>query len=40
LEDDEDIENYPAQLIEPIVGEIQWFLDEAAAELLRENKVL
>ena len=34
LEDDEDIENYPAQLIEPIVGEIQWFLDESAAELL------
>jgi len=34
LEDDEDIENYPAQLIEPIVGEIQWFLDEAAASLL------
>jgi 6-phosphogluconolactonase len=37
LEDDEDIENYPAQLIEPIVGEIQWFLDEAAAELLTEK---
>jgi 6-phosphogluconolactonase len=35
LEDDENIEEYPAQLIEPIVGEIQWFLDEAAAELLR-----
>src|ERR1700743_2250119 len=31
LEDDEDIEEYPAQLIEPIVGEIQWFLDEAGA---------
>jgi len=37
LEDDEDIENYPAQLIEPIVGEIQWFLDEAAAELLKDK---
>lgn len=36
LEDDEDIEEYPAQLIEPIVGEIQWFLDEAAAGLLKE----
>ena len=31
LEDDENIEEYPAQLIEPIVGEIQWFLDESAA---------
>ncbi len=37
LEDDENIEEYPAQLIEPIVGEIQWFLDEAAAADL-ENK--
>jgi 6-phosphogluconolactonase len=35
LEDDEDIEEYPAQLIEPIVGQIQWFLDEAAASMLR-----
>jgi 6-phosphogluconolactonase len=37
LEDDEDIENYPAQLIEPIVGEIQWFLDSAAASLLKDK---
>jgi 6-phosphogluconolactonase len=37
LEDDEDIENYPAQLIEPIVGEIQWFLDEAAASMLKDQ---
>jgi 6-phosphogluconolactonase len=37
LEDDENIEEYPAQLIEPIVGEIQWFLDEAAAANL-ENQ--
>ena len=37
LEDEEDIEQYPAQLIEPIIGEIEWFLDEAAAALL-ENK--
>jgi 6-phosphogluconolactonase len=35
LEDDEDIEEYPAQLIEPIVGQIQWFLDDAAASMLR-----
>ncbi len=31
LEDDEDIENYPAQLIDSITGEVEWFLDEAAA---------
>jgi len=37
LEDDEDIENYPAQLIEPITGEIQWFLDSAAASLLKHK---
>jgi len=37
LEDDEDIENYPAQLIEPIVGEIEWFLDESAASLLNSR---
>jgi len=38
LEDDEDIEEYPAQLIEPIVGEIEWFLDQAAASLLEEEE--
>ncbi|TWI93910.1 6-phosphogluconolactonase [Mucilaginibacter frigoritolerans] len=37
LEDDEDIEEYPAQLIEPIVGEIEWFLDTAAAANLKEE---
>ncbi|HVW96076.1 MAG TPA: 6-phosphogluconolactonase [Mucilaginibacter sp.] len=37
LEDDEDIEEYPAQLIEPIVGNIQWFLDEAAASRIRHK---
>ena len=37
LEDDEDIELYPAQLIDSISGEVEWFLDEAAAEAL-ENK--
>lgn len=37
LEDDEDIEEYPAQLIEPIVGSIQWFLDEPAASMLEKN---
>jgi len=37
LEDDEDIEEFPAQLIEPIVGEIEWFLDTSAAGLLRNK---
>jgi 6-phosphogluconolactonase len=37
LEDDEDIELYPAQLIEPIAGEIQWFLDHAAAANLQDS---
>ena len=37
LEDDEDIENYPAQLIEPNVGEIEWFLDKPAASNLKGN---
>jgi len=37
LEDEENIDEYPAQLIEPIVGDIQWFLDTAAAALLEEK---
>lgn len=37
LEDDEDIEEFPAQLIEPIVGEAQWFLDSAAAAMLKHT---
>lgn len=37
LEDDEDIENYPAQLIDSIVGEVQWFLDDAAAANLEDK---
>jgi 6-phosphogluconolactonase len=37
LEDDEDIENYPAQLIDSITGEVEWFLDEAAAANLEEE---
>jgi len=37
LEDDEDIEEYPAQLIDSIAGEVQWFLDEAAAENLADK---
>ena len=37
LEDDENIELYPAQLIDSIAGEVQWFLDEAAAADLEEE---
>ncbi len=37
LEDDEDIENYPAQLIDSITGDVQWFLDEPAAANLEEE---
>ncbi|HEY8783628.1 MAG TPA: 6-phosphogluconolactonase [Mucilaginibacter sp.] len=37
LEDDENIEEFPAQLIEPIVGEVEWFLDSAAAAMLRHK---
>jgi 6-phosphogluconolactonase len=37
LEDDENIEEYPAQLIDSIVGEVQWFLDEAAAADLEDK---
>lgn len=38
LEDEENIELYPAQLIDSIVGEVQWFLDEAAAADLEETE--
>ncbi|WP_183565519.1 6-phosphogluconolactonase [Mucilaginibacter sp. SP1R1] len=38
LEDAEDIEEYPAQLIDSITGETAWFLDEAAAAGLEEQE--
>ncbi|WP_419700791.1 6-phosphogluconolactonase [Mucilaginibacter sp. NFX135] len=38
LEDAEDIEEYPAQLIDSIAGETLWFLDEAAAADLEEQE--
>jgi 6-phosphogluconolactonase len=34
-----DPEKYPAQLIHPVDGDLQWFLDEAAASLLN-NKMI
>ncbi len=37
MEDEEDIDNYPAQLIDSITGDVQWFLDEAAAADLEER---
>lgn len=35
IEDSEDINNFPAQLIKPINGEVQWFLDQQAASRLK-----
>ncbi len=37
LNDVRDAEKYPAQLIHPTDGELQWFLDEDAASLLNNN---
>jgi len=37
LEDEFDPEKYPAQLIDPVKGELHWFLDEAAASLLEKR---
>jgi 6-phosphogluconolactonase len=37
IEDKTDIENYPAQLIKPVDGDLQWFLDTEAAELLKNK---
>ncbi|MBO0359116.1 6-phosphogluconolactonase [Hymenobacter sp. BT186] len=37
LEDSRNIEEYPAQLIEPTSGEIHWFLDAAAAARLERQ---
>lgn len=35
LEDKFDPQKYPAQLINPLKGELHWFLDEAAASLMK-----
>ncbi len=37
IEDKEDIENYPAQLIKPQNGDLQWFLDKEAASQLKNR---
>lgn len=36
LEDEQNIDEYPAQLIKPVNGEVQWFLDEAAASKIKK----
>ncbi|SDM23219.1 6-phosphogluconolactonase [Siphonobacter aquaeclarae] len=36
IEDEEDIQQFPAQLIDPTEGDLQWFLDEDAASELSE----
>ena len=35
LEDERNIEAYPAQLIKPLDGTLAWFMDEAAASRVR-----
>lgn len=35
LEGEKDVANYPSQLIAPTNGDLQWFVDEAAAALLK-----
>ena len=37
IEDKTDIENYPAQLIKPQSGDLQWFLDHGAAAQLKNK---
>ncbi len=36
LDDERNVQKYPAQLINPVDGELQWFLDEQAAALLKK----
>ena len=36
MKDPLNIEEYPAQLVNPVNGELHWFLDEAAAALIKE----
>ena len=37
IEDQTDIENYPAQLVKPQAGELQWFVDVKAASQLKNK---
>ena len=36
IEDKRDIENFPAQLIVPLEGNLEWFLDTRAASQLKK----
>ena len=38
LEDNKNIEEYPAQLIKPEHGDVSWFLDKPAAALLKNTR--
>ena len=38
LKGERDVMKYPAQLINPLMGELQWFLDDAAASLLEQPR--
>ncbi len=38
LEDEDNPEQYPAQLIQPKHGSLQWYLDEEAASLLKDER--
>ena len=37
LEGSADVDLYPSQLIKPRLGELHWFVDEAAAKLLKKK---
>ena len=37
LKDKQAIEEYPAQLIAPVNGDLEWFMDEAAAEKINKH---
>ena len=39
LEDKQDINNFPAQLIKPANADVQWFLDKAAAAKLLSHRI-
>jgi 6-phosphogluconolactonase len=39
IEGKKDIENFPAQLIRPIEGKLQWFMDASAASRLTQPNV-
>lgn len=39
LEDERNVEEYPAQLINPEHGDVKWFMDEAAAKSLQHKNL-